>query len=214
MQMRSVLALAVAVGVASGAQVNWRGVANNQQWGSSTNWYPPVVPGADDDVTINDEEGKDASVLLVYPTTVRSLTMGSLARSAYIRVLANLTVTGALDVRSNGTFEVDNGAATVTATDATISGELAFFAGTLNRGPFNVKGHANFGTPDAKVFDSVSVVITSALPVDAMGALYFKGNSSVRANSSLRAQGSNFQCFVTDDSTSNKFVTDGFTWMQ
>eukprot|EP01061_Rhynchopus_euleeides_P006654 TRINITY_DN156_c0_g1_i6.p4 TRINITY_DN156_c0_g1~~TRINITY_DN156_c0_g1_i6.p4 ORF type:complete len:236 (+),score=97.71 TRINITY_DN156_c0_g1_i6:98-709(+) len=202
------------VAVSAGTQVKWTGIVNDQQWTTANNWYPAVVPGANDDVTIDDAESKDATVVLVQPTSIGSLTMGNMvANSARLRVLANLTVARTITVQGNGHLEINSGAAQVTCPKTSVKGELAFLAGAIS-GAVQVDGLANFGTQAAKVFDGAAVTVNSTRQVAASGSLQFKQGSVVTANTGVVAEGSNFQCIVMDASTGNAFEARGFAWKQ
>eukprot|EP01060_Flectonema_neradi_P029179 TRINITY_DN3972_c0_g1_i1.p1 TRINITY_DN3972_c0_g1~~TRINITY_DN3972_c0_g1_i1.p1 ORF type:complete len:215 (+),score=47.71 TRINITY_DN3972_c0_g1_i1:89-733(+) len=208
--------LASILAVSSAATITWTGIVNDQQWGTVNNWYPAQVPGPNDDVQINDAEGKDAIVVLTSPTTigVRSMTVGTSAGSkSRVRVLCPLSVSTEVVVGYNGVLEVNSGAANLTATTLTVEGEWDFWAGRFT-GNATVSGIANFGQQSAKVFDTAVVRIQSKQPVIAGGSVQFRNNSHVEATTGITASGPNFQCIVADQSTTNSFMALGFSWQQ
>ena len=216
MQKAAIVALAALCATTQGVAVKWTGIVNDQQWSTSNNWYPAQVPGPNDDVTINDAEGKDATVVLVKPYSIRSLSMGNSASNhAHLRVLSGLSVAGAVSVQQNGNLEINSGAAGLSSDKIQVFGELSFFAGTLTgSATITSTGLANFGQQSAKVFDAATVKVLSTREVIAAGSLQFKGNSTVTATSGVVANGNNYQVIVMDKSTQNSFVTGGFAWTQ
>ena len=215
--MSKVAFLASVLAVSSAASIKWTGIVNNQQWGTSNNWYPAQVPGPNDDVQISDAEGKDAVVVLTSQSLieVRSMTVGSsTSAKSRVRVLCPLKVTTELNVATNGFLEVNSGVANLTAPALSVDGEWDFWAGQFT-GNATVGGVANFGKLSAKTFDAAVVRIKSNQPLNVAGSLQFRGNSHIEATSSdLVATGSNFQCIVSDDSTANSFISAGFSWEQ
>lgn len=55
-----------------GAAVSWDGGAATSNWSDANNWSNDVVPGSDDDVTINSNDSVDIAA----GTTINSLTLG------------------------------------------------------------------------------------------------------------------------------------------
>ena len=214
MQKVGIVALAALCATTQGVAVKWTGIVNDQQWSTSNNWYPAQVPGPNDDVTIDDAEGKDATVVLVKPYTIGSLSMGNSASNhAHLRVLSGLTVARSVTVQQNGNLEINSGAAGLSSNAITVSGELSFYAGTLT-GAASITGLANFGQQSAKVFQNVTVAVQSSKNVIAAGSMQFKQNSKITATTGVVANGNNFQCLVADKSNSNSFVAKGFSWKQ
>eukprot|EP00754_Rhynchopus_humris_P024076 Rhum_TRINITY_DN14862_c0_g1::Rhum_TRINITY_DN14862_c0_g1_i1::g.124455::m.124455 len=214
MQKVAIVALAALCATTQGVAIKWTGIVNDQQWSTSNNWYPAQVPGPNDDVTIDDAEGKDATVVLVNPYSIGSLSLGnSAANHAHLRVLSGLTVARSVSVQQNGNLEINSGAAGLASNDITVSGELSFYAGTLT-GAAKITGWANFGEQSAKVFQNVTVNVQSSKAVTASGSLQFKADSSITATTGVVAAGANFQCLVADKSTKNSFVAKGFSWKQ
>eukprot|EP00756_Hemistasia_phaeocysticola_P037458 Hpha_TRINITY_DN16697_c1_g2::TRINITY_DN16697_c1_g2_i1::g.182609::m.182609 len=140
------LALAVALAVSAEAgQIKWTGIVNDQQWTTANNWYPAQVPGAGDAVVIDDNDGKDATVVLTVPTSIASLRIGDLvSTTAKLRLLAALQVTQSVDVSYNGEIEVNSGVAALSTPKGTVEGKLSFLSGVL-QGSYTVSGKANFG---------------------------------------------------------------------
>ena len=216
MQKVAIVTLAALCATTQGVDIKWTGIVNDQQWSTSNNWYPAQVPGPNDDVTINDAEGKDATVVLVKPYSIRSLSMGNSASNrVHLRVLSGLTVNQAVNVRPNGNLEINSGAAGLSSDFINIYGELSFFAGTLTGTATVLKtGLANFGQQSAKVFQNATVVIGSTKNVIAAGSMQFKQSSQITATTGVVAYGNNFQCLVMDKSKSNYFTAKGFSWKQ
>eukprot|EP00754_Rhynchopus_humris_P024080 Rhum_TRINITY_DN14862_c0_g1::Rhum_TRINITY_DN14862_c0_g1_i5::g.124470::m.124470 len=216
MQKVAIVALAALCATTQGVAIKWTGIVNDQQWSTPNNWYPAQVPGPNDDVTIDDAEGKDATVVLVNPYTIGSLSMGNtVVNHAHLRVLSGLTVQRSVSVQQNGNLEINSGAAGLACGEIQVFGELSFFAGTLTgSATITSAGLANFGQQSAKVFDAATVKVLSTKDVIAAGSLQFKGNSSVTATSGVQANGNNYQVIVMDKSTKNSFVTGGFAWTQ
>ena len=79
-------------------------------------------------------------------------------------------------------------------------------------GNVEITGKANFGEQAAKVFDGVTVKVTT--DVIAAGSLQFHGGSTVTAKGGVVASGQNTQFIVMDDSKGNSFQAHGFSWVQ
>ena len=211
--MMRTLALLSVVVATHGAAVNWTGIVKDNQWTTANNWYPAGVPGANDDVTISDAEGADATVVIVQPTHVGSLTIGTTFYKTHLRVLNSLTVARQVYVNPQGTLELNSGVAGLTSGGLTVSGTFQFAAGTFI-GAANIYGLADFGGQAAKVFYNSSVSITGAAPVFAAGSLQFKATSHIASSGNIVSTGQNFQCIVMDDSVGNSFTANGFSWKQ
>ena len=216
MQKVGIVALAALCATTQGVDIKWTGIVNDQQWSTPNNWYPAQVPGPNDNVRIDDAEGKDATVVIVKPYTIRSLSMGnSVLHHVHLRVLNGLTVSRAVSVQQNGNLEINSGAAGLSSNFINVYGELSFFAGTLTGKATVLKtGLANFGQQSAKVFQNATVVIGSSKNVIVAGSLQFKQNSEITATTGVVAYGNNFQCLVADKSESNYFTAKGFSWKQ
>eukprot|EP01061_Rhynchopus_euleeides_P014185 TRINITY_DN2463_c0_g1_i1.p2 TRINITY_DN2463_c0_g1~~TRINITY_DN2463_c0_g1_i1.p2 ORF type:complete len:234 (+),score=97.58 TRINITY_DN2463_c0_g1_i1:63-704(+) len=206
---------AMMVACVQGEAIKWTGIINDQQWGTANNWYPAKVPGANDDVTINDAEGKSATVVLVGGSvSVGSLTMGNgQGNTAHLRVLSPLSVSRFVSVGGQGNLEINSGDAVVSCNTVTVSGELSFLAGSL-LGNATVTGVANLGGQAAKVLDGATLTVSSTGNVAAGGSIQFKSGSKVVARGGVQASGNNFQCIVMDSSTGNSFKAAGFEWTQ
>eukprot|EP01060_Flectonema_neradi_P007494 TRINITY_DN1522_c7_g1_i1.p1 TRINITY_DN1522_c7_g1~~TRINITY_DN1522_c7_g1_i1.p1 ORF type:complete len:212 (+),score=54.92 TRINITY_DN1522_c7_g1_i1:70-705(+) len=211
--MKAAAALLTLVASSSAASISWTGIVNDQQWTTANNWYPAQVPGASDDVTIDDSEGKDAVVVMTTPQTVRSLSIGNkVANKATLNVLSALSA-GSVTVAENGHAVINSGAASLATGVLSVNGKWSHYAGTF-AGNATVNGIADFGMQSAKVFDKATVDIKSTSEIIAAGSLQFQGGSVITGTSSVTASGNNFQCLVADKSTGNKFTAGGFSWVQ
>ena len=212
--MMRTLALLSVVVATHGTAVKWTGIVKDNQWTTANNWYPAGVPGANDDVTIDDAEGTDATVVIVQPTSIGSLNVGnSVSNGARLRVLNSLTVARQVNVYPKGTLELNSGDAGLTSRGTTVSGTFQFAAGTF-MGTADVHGVADFGGQAAKVFYNATVTVTNTAAMSAAGSLQFKGGSHVVSAGSIVSTGQNFQCIVMDTSVNNSFIANGFSWKQ
>ena len=211
--MMRTLALLSVVVATHGAAVKWTGIVKDNQWTTANNWYPAGVPGSNDDVTIDDAEGVDATVVIVNPTHVGSLSIGGGLYNARLRVLNGLTVARVVDVYPKGTLEMNSGVAGLTSRGLTVSGTFQFAAGTFIGGA-TIYGVADFGGQAAKVFYNASVSITNTAAMSAAGSLQFKATSHIVSSGSIVSSGQNFQCIVMDTSVGNSFIANGFSWKQ
>lgn len=212
------LALAVALAVSAEAgQIKWTGIVNDQQWTTANNWYPAQVPGAGDAVVIDDNDGKDATVVLTVPTSIASLQIGDLvSTTAKLRLLAALQVTQSVDVSYNGEIEVNSGVAALSTPTATVEGKLSFLSGAL-QGSYTISGAANFGSAGAqgaKLFNYAKVVHTGSASLTAGGSWQFANGSTVTTTAGVAASGTNFQIIVApkDAGKGEKFSSPGFNW--
>ena len=213
-----VLALAVALAVSAEAgQIKWTGIVNDQQWTTANNWYPAQVPGAGDAVVIDDNDGKDATVVLTVPTSIASLRIGDLvSTTAKLRLLAALQVTQSVDVSYNGEIEVNSGVAALSTPKGTVEGKLSFLSGVL-QGSYTVSGKANFGSASAqgaKIFNYATVSHTGKASLTAGGSWQLANGSSVTTTAGVEASGSNFQIEVApqDKGKGEGFTSPGFNW--
>eukprot|EP01062_Namystynia_karyoxenos_P026434 TRINITY_DN2051_c0_g1_i1.p1 TRINITY_DN2051_c0_g1~~TRINITY_DN2051_c0_g1_i1.p1 ORF type:complete len:249 (+),score=128.95 TRINITY_DN2051_c0_g1_i1:94-747(+) len=213
-------ALFLAAALAAGAEavaIKWTGIVNDQQWTTANNWYPAQVPGAGDAVTIDEADGKDATVVLTTPTKIASLNMGDLvATKAKLRLLAALQVAQSVSVSYNGEIEINSGAAALAAPSGDVKGTLSFLSGTL-QGKYAVSGMANFGSASAqgaKIFNYAAVTHTGKKAMNAGGSWQFGNGSTVSTTADVDASGSNFQLIVADKSTGNSFTSAGLNWTQ
>jgi hypothetical protein len=212
------LALAVALAVgAEASQIKWTGIVNDQQWTTANNWYPAQVPGAGDAVVIDDNDGKDATVVLTVPTSIASLQIGDLvSTTAKLRLLAALQVTQSVDVSYNGEIEVNSGVAALSTPAGKVEGKLSFLSGTL-QGKYDISGAANFGSAKAqgaKLFNYASVTHTGKAALTAGGSWQFANGSTVSTTAGVDTSGTNFQIIVAskDSGKDESFTSPGFNW--
>eukprot|EP00660_Eupelagonema_oceanica_P018443 gene18443-4975_t len=228
--MRTFLVVAIAV-PAHATSYTWRGIIDNQ-WTTPNNWEPATSaagPGdsPSDIVTIDDNEGKTAEVELTKPKHIAQLHMGDkLGVHATLRLLNQLTVSQSVSVQPNGVLELNAGLAALRKTaipsspDVTVTGTLHFRSGLLTGGvKVNSPGTADFGDASyqgAKVFDAVSVAITTANKVTMGGSIQFGSNAVITSTAGVVAGGQNFQLVLWDAKTSkgNSFTSPGFNWTQ
>ncbi|HEY2841270.1 MAG TPA: hypothetical protein VGJ26_19090, partial [Pirellulales bacterium] len=125
--------------------VSWDGGGDGKNWTDKLNWSGDVLPGANDDVTINAPGGVTVSATLSATTTIHSLTVGAddgltLLSNSSLTVAAASTISGALNVSSstlaiNGATSVGNlnftGGTISGAGDLTVTGNLYWQSGSM-----------------------------------------------------------------------------------
>ena len=211
--MKTFALFAALVASSSATSISWTGIVNDQQWTTSNNWYPAQVPGPNDDVTIDEAEGKDAVVVMIGEFSVRTLSIGNkVANKATLNILSPLSA-GSVNVAENGNVVVNSGAASLSTGEFTVNGRWSHYAGSFS-GNATVNGVADFGKQSAKVFNKATINVKSTSNVIAGGSLQFEGSSVITATAGITATGNNFQCLVADKSTGNRFTAGGFSWIQ
>jgi hypothetical protein len=124
--MKLVVAVCALICVANAASIKWTGLAQNNQWTSTVNWYPAQVPGPNDDVTI-----ETGSVQVTISTGVNSLTMGtSVDGMANLTIFQSFVVASTMDVDVNGNLFLNAGTASLQGT-VTVKGHLYLQSGTI-----------------------------------------------------------------------------------
>jgi cytoskeletal protein CcmA (bactofilin family) len=195
--MKLVVAVCALICVANAASIKWTGLAQNNQWTSTVNWYPAQVPGPNDDVTI-----ETGSVQVTISTGVNSLTMGtSVDGMANLTIFQSFVVASTMDVDVNGNLFLNAGTASLQGT-VTVKGHLYLQSGTIGgqltvtqNGIADLSGQATKNLIGAGFTNQGNVVLS--------GVLNFNQSSLFTNQGSIAASG--FVQLMAGDATATVF---------
>ena len=125
--VRWALMAAVLIGLCSGhshaGTATWDGEGGDDSWNTAANWDPDGVPGAGDDVVINEGDTVD---LTITPASVSSLTC-----SGDLSVTTTITLAAPSQIQGTGTLALGAGGLTG-AGNLTVNGSMAWTGGTVS----------------------------------------------------------------------------------